>query len=45
MTLKLIKKELHVSKQAVDLNLVDIKKVVVSDKFEHSDKGLKYFIA
>ena len=39
------KKELHVSKQAVDLNLVDIKKVVVSDKFEHSDKGLKYFIA
>ena len=37
------KKEFHPSKQAIDLNLVDIN-IVISDKFKHSDKGFKYFI-
>ena len=38
------KKEFHASKQPIDLNLVDINKIVVSYKFEHSDEGFKYFI-
>ena len=38
------KKEFHASKQAISLNLVDIDKVVVSEKFKHSDNGSKYFI-
>ena len=38
------KKELHASQQAIDSNLVDINKIVISDKFKHSDKDLKYFI-
>ena len=37
------KKEFHNSKQAIDLNSVDIKKVT-SDKFTPSDKGFKYFV-
>ena len=38
------KKEFHASKQAITLNLVDIKKIVKSGKFKHRDKGFKYFI-
>ena len=38
------KKEFHASKQAIDLNLLDINKIVISDKFKHRDKGFKYFI-
>ena len=38
------KKEFHASKQAIALNLVDTNKIVVSDKFKHSDDGSKYFI-
>ena len=38
------KKEFHASKQAIALNLVDTDKIVVSDKFRHSDNGSKYFI-
>ena len=38
-------KEFHASKQAIDLNLVDINKIVISDKFEHSDKDFKYLLA
>ena len=37
-------KEFHVSKQAIALNLVNISKIVVSDKFKHSDDGFKYFM-
>ena len=37
------KKEFHTSKQAIDLNLVGITKIVISEKFKHSDKGFKYF--
>ena len=38
------KKEFHKSKQPIDLMSVNVDQIVVSDKFKHSDKGLKYFI-
>ena len=44
MKLKLTKKEFHKSKQPIDLNLVYINKIVISDKFKHTDDGFKYFI-
>ena len=37
------KKEFHKSKQAIDLDLVNVDKIVVSVKFKHSDNGFKYF--
>ena len=37
-------KEFHASKQAIDLNLVDIKKIVISYKFKHSNNGFKCFV-
>ena len=33
------KKEFHASTQAIALNLVNTNKVVVPDKFKHSDDG------
>ena len=33
------KREFHVSKQAIALNLVITNKIVLSDKFKHSDDG------
>ena len=39
------KKEFHASKQAIALNLVNTNKIVVFDKFKHSDDGFKCFIA
>ena len=41
---KINKKEFHKSKQAIDLDSVDTDKIVVSDKFKHSEEGFKYFI-
>ena len=38
------KKEFHKSKQPVDLMLVNVDQIVVSDKFKHSDEDFKYFI-
>ena len=38
------KKEFHKSKQAIDLSLVIVDQIVISDKFKHSDDGSKYFI-
>ena len=38
------KNEFHASRQAIALNLVKSNKIVVSDKFKHSDYGFKYFI-
>ena len=38
------KKEFHISKQPIDLNLINVDQIVVSDKFKHSDDGFKYFI-
>ena len=42
--IKVNKKEFRKSKQAIELDLVDTGKRVVSDKFRHSEKGFKYFI-
>ena len=38
------KKELQKSKQPINLDLVNIDQIVISDKFKHSDDGFKYFI-
>ena len=38
------KKEFHKSKQPIDLGLVNVDQIVVSDKFRHNDDGFKYFI-
>ena len=38
------KKEFHKSKQPIDLDLVNVDQIVVSDKFEHSGDCFKYFI-
>ena len=40
---KINKKEFHKSKQAIGLDSVDSDKIVVSDKFKHSEEGFKYF--
>ena len=40
----LVNKKSHASKQAIDLNLSDLNKIIISDKFQHSDKGFTYFI-
>ena len=42
--IKINKKEFHKSKQAIDLDSVITDKIVVSDKFKHSEEGYKYFI-
>ena len=41
---KFNKKEFHKSKKSMDLNLVDTSKIVISDKFKHTEYGFKYFI-
>ena len=38
------KKEFHKSKQPINLDLVNIDQIVISDKFKHSDDGFKDFI-
>ena len=42
---KINKKEFHKSKQAIDLESADTDKIVVSDKFKHSQEGYKHFIS
>ena len=42
--IKVNKKEFHKSKQAIDLDSVTVDKIVVSDKFKHSEDGYKYYI-
>ena len=42
--IKLNNKEFHKSKQTIDPDSVTTDKIVVSDKFRHSEKGYKYFI-
>ena len=39
-----MKKEVHKSKQSIDLDSVIIDQIAVSDKFMHGDDGFKYFI-
>ena len=36
--------QFHASKQAITLSLVNTNKIVISDKFKHSDDSLNYFI-
>ena len=38
------KKEFHKSKQAINLDLVNVDQIVIFDKFKHSDDGFKYFL-
>ena len=38
------KKDFHALKQAIALSSVENSKILVSDKFELSDDGCKYFI-
>ena len=38
------KKEFHKSKKPIDLMSVNADQIVVSDKFNHNNKGFKYFI-
>ena len=42
--IKINKKEFHKSKKATDLDSIS-DKIVVSDKFRHSEEGYKYFIS
>ena len=42
--IKVNKTEFHRSKKAIDLDLVDTGKIVVSDRFKHSEESFKYFI-
>ena len=42
--IKVNKKQLHMSKKAIDLMLININKIVVSDKFELNNTVSKYFI-
>ena len=41
--IKIIKKEFHRSKQAIDLDSVTTNKIVVSEKFRHNEESYKYF--
>ena len=41
--IKVNKKEFHRFKRAIDLDLVDTGKIVISDRFKHSEEGSKYF--
>ena len=36
--------EFHEFKQLINLGLVNVDQIVVSDKCKHSDDGFKYFI-
>ena len=38
------KREFHASKKPIALDLVDIDKIVTSDKFTHNDEGSQYLI-
>ena len=43
-SIRVKKKEFHKSTQPINLDLVNVDQMVVSDKFKHSDGGFKYFI-
>ena len=36
--------EFHKSKEPINLDLVNVNQIVISDKFKHSDDGFKYSI-
>ena len=41
--IRLNKTEFHKSKQRIDLMLVNVDQIVISDKFKHNSEGFKYF--
>ena len=41
--IRINKKEFQKSKQEIDLDSVTTDKIVLSDKFKHSEEGYKYF--
>ena len=43
-SIRVNKKKFHKSKQPINLDLVNVDQMVVSDKFKHRDDGFKYFI-
>ena len=42
--IRINKNQFHKSKQPIDLDLVNVDQIVVSDKFKHSDDGFEQFI-
>ena len=42
--IRLNEKEFHKSKKPIDLILVNVDQIVVSDKFKHSEECYKHFI-
>ena len=42
--IRLNKKEFHKSKEPIDLLLVNVDQIVVSNKFKHNNEGFKHFI-
>ena len=38
------KREFHKFKQPINLDLINVDQIVISDKFKYSDDGFKYFI-
>ena len=38
------KKEFHTSKQPINLDLVNVDQIVISEKFKHNDDGFKCYI-
>ena len=40
-----IKKEFHRSKQPINLDLVNVDQIVISDRFKRSDDSFKYLLA
>ena len=42
--IRLNKKEFHKSKELIQLLLVNVDQIVVSDKIKHNNEGFKYFI-
>ena len=42
--IRLNKKEFHKSKEPIDLLLVNIDQIIISDKFKHNNKDFKYFL-
>ena len=41
---KVNKKDFHAFKQPIALNLLSVNQILISNKFEYSGKGFKYFI-
>ena len=42
--IRLNKKEFHKSKRSINLDLINVDQIVISDKSKHSDDSFKYFI-